>query len=194
MSVQNAILGLLASRPRHGYELHDAFEALAGGEQNWDIKPAQIYTTLARLESRGLIVQESIEQDGGPQKVIYSLTEAGSLELERWFTTPVLSQHQHDEVFIKLMISLSLENGDPRKVIYAQRASLYRELHDITSQRSQADPRRELALVLYLDQIGMHLEADLRWLDMVEARLDEIRRQPFPEPEERPRGRPPKVA
>jgi len=36
----------------------------------------------------------------------------------------------------------------------------------------------------------MHLEADLRWLDTAEARLDEIRRQPLPEPEAKPRGRP----
>jgi len=38
----------------------------------------------------------------------------------------------------------------------------------------------------------MHLEADLRWLDMVEGRLDEIRSHPPPEPEMRPRGRPKK--
>ena len=36
----------------------------------------------------------------------------------------------------------------------------------------------------------MHLEADLRWLDMFESRLDEIQRQPLPEPETKVRGRP----
>ena len=35
MSVRNAILGLLADHPRHGYELRAAFEALAGGEALW---------------------------------------------------------------------------------------------------------------------------------------------------------------
>ena len=38
----------------------------------------------------------------------------------------------------------------------------------------------------------MHLEADLRWLDLIEARLDDIRRQPLPRPTPRPRGRPKK--
>ena len=38
----------------------------------------------------------------------------------------------------------------------------------------------------------MHLEADLRWLDLIESRLEDIQRQPLPEPESRPRGRPPK--
>ena len=62
MSVRNALLGLLEQRPRHGYELHDAFEAMAGGEDNWDVKPAQVYATLARLEPAGLIVQVSLYQ------------------------------------------------------------------------------------------------------------------------------------
>ena len=55
MSVRNAILGLLADHPRHGYELRAAFEALAGGEALWSVKPAQVYTTLARLEELSLI-------------------------------------------------------------------------------------------------------------------------------------------
>jgi len=44
-----------------------------------------------------------------------------------------------------------------------------------------------------LDKAAMHLEADLRWLDMIEGRLDEIKRQPLPEPESKPRGRPRKT-
>jgi hypothetical protein len=39
----------------------------------------------------------------------------------------------------------------------------------------------------------MHLEADLRWLDMIEMRLEAIKDQPIPEPEIRKRGRPKKV-
>jgi len=192
MSVPNALLGLLAHRPRHGYELHDAFEAMVGGEENWDVKPAQIYTTLARLEKKGLVVEEGVEQDGGPEKHIYTLTDAGWAELRAWFSQPVFSDHRRDEFFLKLMLSLIVEDGDPRRVIYVQRAGLYQQLHAITAQRIRVDPKLELAYVLLLDQAVMHLEADLRWLEMVEARLDEISRQPIPQPADRPRGRPPK--
>jgi hypothetical protein len=41
-----------------------------------------------------------------------------------------------------------------------------------------------------MDKAVMHLEADLRWLDMVEGRLDDMQKQPLPQPEIRPRGRP----
>jgi DNA-binding PadR family transcriptional regulator len=192
MTVRNALLGLLEQKPRHGYELHDAFEAVVGGEQIWDVKPAQIYTTLNRLEKGGLVVQQRIEQEGGPEKQIYAVTDEGRQVLREWFLRPVSSRHQRDEFFLKLMMSLATGEADPQRVIYVQRASLYRDLHDLTVQRGQADPREALAFILLLDQAIMHLEADLRWLEMVEARLDEVKRQPLPEPESRPRGRPPK--
>ena len=193
MSVRNALLGLLAQRPRHGYELRAAFEALVGGEQIWDVKPAQIYTTLARLEESGLVRQDSVEQDGGPEKRIYTLTPAGQAELAAWFETGVEGEHQRDEFYIKLMLSLSSDGADSYNVIHAQRGRLYQELHDLTARRTRADPKSELAQIFLLDKTVMHLEADLRWLDMIEARLDEIKRQPPPEPEIKPRGRPKKV-
>lgn len=197
MSVRNALLGLLAQHPRHGYELRAAFEALVGGEEFWDVKPAQIYTTLARLEDGGLIRQEQVEQDGGPEKRIYALTEAGKAELAAWFASGVESEHQRDEFFVKLMLSLAADSlgddsADPYRVIHAQRSKLYQELHNLTAHRSRADPKTELAQILLLDKTVMHVEADLRWLDMIEARLDEVKRQPLPAPEVKPRGRPKK--
>lgn len=192
MSIRNALLGLLDQRPRHGYELHDAFEAVVGGEQNWDVKPAQIYMTLARLEQSGLVIQEGLEQEGGPEKRIFAITSEGRRELREWLNSPVKTEHQRDEFFVKLMISLATGEADPRRVIYIQRASLYGELHGLTAQRSLADPQRRLAQILLFDQAIMHVEADLRWLDMIEARLEDVIHQPMPEPESRPRGRPPK--
>ena len=191
MSVQNALLALLAHRPRHGYELHSAFEAIVGGE-NWDVKPAQIYVTLARLEKKGLVVEEAVEQDGKPEKRIYAITEAGRKELNSWLSTPVKVDHQRQQFFLKLMLCLATGEADPLKIIYSQRANLYRDIHDITTRRGKIDPKTDLAQILLLDQVVMHLEADIRWLEMIETRLDDLRRQPPPVPEPRPRGRPAK--
>ena len=193
MSVRHAVLGLLAQRPRHGYELRAAFQAVAGGEENWDVKPAQIYTTLARLEQGGLVAKDSVEQDAGPEKRIYAITLAGRKTLKEWFACRIEPEHQHDEFFLKLMIGLMSGVADPYRLIQTQRAHLFQELHDITEHRSHSDPGNELAKILLLDKVVMHLEADLRWLDMIEARLDEIKRQPLPEPESKPRGRPRKI-
>ncbi|TMC57919.1 MAG: PadR family transcriptional regulator [Chloroflexi bacterium] len=192
MSVRHAVLGFLIQRPRHGYELRAAFEALAG-EENWGVKPAQIYSTLTRLENSGLVAEESIEQAAGPEKRIYAITSHGVKTLKQWFAEGVAPEHQRDEFFIKLMVALLSGAADPYRLVQTQRAYLYQELHSIVRQRSSADPKRELAKILLLDKAVMHMEADLRWLDLTEARLDDIRRQPLPEPEAKPRGRPRKV-
>ena len=192
MSVRNALLGLLIDQPRYGYELHAAFEALVGGRENWEINIGQIYMTLGRLEKSGLIAPEGATNGEEPGKQVYSLTEAGRQELIEWLTAPVIVQHQRDEFYLKLMISLATGVTDPYQMLYTQRTTLYRELHEITERRSEANPQIELAYIFLLDRSIMYFEADLRWLDMVEARLDEIRRQPVPKPGLRPRGRPAK--
>lgn len=190
MPVRHAILGFLAQRPRHGYELRAAFEALAGGEENWGVKGAQIYATFARLEKSGLITEDRVEQEAGPEKRIYAITPAGRRSLQEWFASGIERAHQRDEFYIKLMIGLASGAADPYRLIDTQRTHLYGELHGITVQRTRADPKTELSKILLLDQAAMHLEADLRWLDMTEARLDEIKSQPLPEPEIKVRGRP----
>lgn len=193
MSVRHAILGLLVQRPRHGYELRAAFEALIGGEDNWDVKPAQIYSTLTRLEKSGLVAEQEVAQDTGPEKRIYTITPDGREVLQDWFTEGIVREHQRDDFFIKLMVGLVSGVADPYRLIQIQRTQLYQELHEITTQRTRANPGRELAKILLLDKVAMYLEADLRWLDMTEARLDDIKRQPLPEPETKPRGRPRKT-
>ncbi len=193
MSVRNALLGLLEQRPRHGYELHAAFEALVGGEINWDVKPAQVYSTLSRLADRGLVEEISADRAAGSDRKVFAITPAGREELREWLSEPVKSEHQRDEFFLKLMLSLAT-GADPLAVIYAQRARLFKELHEVTVRRDGVDPKSELFRILMLDRAAMHLEADLRWLAVVESRLDEIKRQPAPQPKVRPRGRPRKNA
>jgi hypothetical protein len=91
------------------------------------------------------------------------------------------------------MVALASGGADPGRIIQTQRAHLYQELHAATTQREACDPRTEMAQILLLDKVTMHLEADLRWLDMTEMRLEEVKGQATPEPEMRPRGRPRKA-
>lgn len=190
MSVRNAILGLLAKKPRHGYELRAAFSAVVGGA-TWDVKPAQIYTTLERLAESGLVQTKSDLGEGRePDRRIYAITRDGRGALKEWFNDGVPTEHQRDEFFVKLMIGLISGEADPSKIIQTQRARLYQELHDATAQRDLYDPHSEMTYIFLLDKTIMHLEADLRWLDMIEMRIEAIKDQPIAEVEIRRRGRP----
>ena len=194
MSVRYAILGLLAQKPRHGYELRSAFEAVVGGDANWEVKPAQIYTTLERLEESGLVECSSDLGEGDePSRRVYTLTEPGHAALKGWFAQGVTPDHQRDEFFVKLMTALVSGEGKLDRIIQTQRAHLFQDLHAATSLRDSYNPRAEMAKILLLDKAVMHLEADLRWLDMAEMRLEEVKGQPLPEPEIRRRGRPKKM-
>src|SRR5512143_716444 len=167
MTVRHAILGLLAQKPRHGYELRAVFSAVVGGE-NWDVKPAQIYTTLERLEESGLVQTKSDLGEGRePDRRIYAITRNGREALKDWFSDGVPTEHQRDEFYVKLMIGLISGEADPARIIQTQRARLYQEMHDTTTQRDRLDSHTEIAQILLLDKTIMHLEADLRWLDMI---------------------------
>lgn len=191
MSVRYAILGLISQKPRHGYETRVAFENLVGGDENWEVKPAQVYTTLDRLEEAGLVERSSDLGEGKePSRRVYRITPKGEAALQEWFSSGVAPEHQRDEFFIKLIVGLASGRADPERLIQTQRGLLFQEMHAATAQRDEYDPHTEMAQILLLDKVIMHLEADLRWLDMIEMRLDTIKDQPLPEPEIRPRGRP----
>ncbi len=194
MSVKFALLGLLAEKPSHGYDLHAAFEAIVGGDTNWDLKQAQVYSTLERLREAGLVVCTSDLGEGNePSRRMYAITELGYQALNEWYACGVVSEHQRDEFYIKLMVSLVSGYGDPYRILVTQRSFIYQRLHAVTNQRNELDSNLELAQVLLLDKAIMYLEADLRWLDMIETRLDDIKAQPKPRPDVKPRGRPKKV-
>jgi len=194
MSVRYAILGLLSQKPRHGYELRAAFSALVGGDENWDVKPGQIYTTLYRLNQAGLVQLDSVSQSGGPEKQVYAITNEGKQLLKEWYESGVSPENTHDEFFIKLMTALVSGDIDPVRLIQTQRAYLYQDLHAATNSRNEYDPQTEMAQILLMDKTIMHLEADLRWLDMTEMRIEVVKKQPIPEPPIKSRGRPKKTA
>ena len=188
-AVQYAILALLAQRPRHGYDLRDAFETALGG--NWLLNSGQIYSSLERLSRDGLVAEAGTERGGGPDKRLWALTEAGRGEVAAWFAAAVPRDYRlRDELYLKLMLAVVTSAARPASVLQVQRRELFRELHELTARRNAADPRRQLAQILLLDSAIMHTEAELRWLDLVEARLDDVRAQPLPDRPLRPRGRP----
>lgn len=194
MSVRNAILAFLSQHPSHGYELRAALLAMVGGENKWNVKPAQVYTTLDRLEEAGLISRDSDLGEGDePDRRIYAITPQGESELREWFESGVEPEHHRDEFFLKIMAALVSGEAEIESLIKTQRSLLNREVKEAVVQRNHFDAKKNLAQILRLDKAIMQYEAELHWLDIIESRLEEIERQPIPVPEIRPRGRPKKI-
>ena len=69
-NVRFAVLGVLADRPMHGYEVIGELEQRSGGR--WRPSPGSVYPTLQMLEDEGLVTGE--DRDG---RKVFEITDAG---------------------------------------------------------------------------------------------------------------------
>ncbi|RZS89954.1 virulence activator alpha [Motilibacter rhizosphaerae] len=178
MSIRTGLLALLADGPRYGYQLRSDFEARTGA--TWPLNIGQVYTTLARLERDGLVSRAGADDEG---RVSYAITPEGHEEVRRWFATPVdRSTPARDELAIKLAVAVTVPGVDVAAVVQAQRTATLRALRDYTRLKAGAGTgdRAELAWLLVLDSLVFAAEAEVRWLDHVEARLARAAALPVP--------------
>ncbi len=162
-----ALLGLLTRGPKHGYDLKNELEQALGG--HWEINFGQIYTTLARLERDRLVEVIAEDQDGRGKKT-YRISAEGRKDLGAWFRGPVEKPRQlRDEFFIKLIISRLAGEPDPAGIIDRQRQAYLTQLRELTAMTSRTGgPDIELMI----EGAILHLQADLRWLDLCEERIE----------------------
>jgi DNA-binding PadR family transcriptional regulator len=94
------LLGLLAERPRHGYELIKDLELRHGGFRR--LSPGSVYPTLQLLEEGGYLTSETI--DG---KRVYTVTESGTQLLkQRYQQTDLGSPTEAFEGFAGMPLDL----------------------------------------------------------------------------------------
>lgn len=168
MSIKYALLGLLAERPLHGYELKAAYEAeLSPGTQ---LNFGQVYTTLERLARDGLVEHQVVSQAERPDKKVYALTEAGQRQLREWLVSPSpVDLDLRNETFLKLVLAGRLRGVDPLRVVAVERRACFERLHEVAQARARAEKEGAPApTVLLLDLAVLRLEAFLKWLDRCE--------------------------
>src|SRR5579863_8426451 len=89
------ILGLLAVRARHGYELLDCFRDASQLGEVWNLSTSQLYAVLKRLESQGLTTGHEVLVPDAPARTEYELTPAGEAHLQAWLDEPSPSASVH---------------------------------------------------------------------------------------------------
>ncbi len=175
VSVKRGLLALLAEQPMYGARLRSEFEARTGG--TWPLNVGQVYTTLARLERDGLV-----EPAGGPDdegRITYRLTPRGRDEIASWWLTPVdRDATPRDELVIKLALAVTAPGVDVSNVVQTQRTATLKHLRDLTRLKTRATDGGDLAWLLVLEHLLFSAEAEVRWLDHVEATLARQARMP----------------
>ncbi len=118
------VLVLLSQRPAHGFAVSQLTAEHGELGRIWRVPRPVVYRSLGRLVEAGLITPVSVEAGQGPQRTIYTVTEKGRQEAERWLGTPV--EHVRD-IRSQLLIKLALlhrADRDPGELIRRQRAAL----------------------------------------------------------------------
>lgn len=169
MSVKHSLLVLLSTEPMYGAQLRQEFESRTGG--TWPLNVGQVYTTLGRLERDGLVQTAGEADDEG--RIAYSLTAAGRDEVSAWWARPVERESTpRQELAIKLALAVTVPGVDVAIVVQNQRTATMTHLRDLTRVKTSAGD--DLAWGLVVENLIFAAEAEIRWLDHVEARLARV--------------------
>lgn len=104
--LKHAILGFLSCRPMTGYDVEAWMKAST--DNFWHAKLSQIYATLKRMEEDGLVTSHIEPQEGRPDRRVYSMTQAGHDDLDKWLRTPIVEPVvKKDELLLKVFFGLS---------------------------------------------------------------------------------------
>jgi DNA-binding PadR family transcriptional regulator len=171
MSIGQTFLGLLESGPRHGYDLKRAYDDRFGHTR--PMHYGQVYATLSRLLKDGLVELDGVEPGEGPERKRYAVTSAGVTDVAQWLSTaekpePYLQNTMYTKVVLALLTGRSAAD-----LLDVQRAEHLRLMRELTRRKTTGD----LSEQLICDHALFHLEADLRWLELTAARLDDLGRQ-----------------
>lgn len=171
MNVPLTLLGLLEPAPSYGYELKQAYDRRFGHGR--PLPYGQVYATLGRLERDGRVVVQGIEPGDGPERKRYAITPEGVTVLDQWLTEPEAPEpHLQSILFAKVVLSL-LSDRPADGFLDSQRAAHLRRMRELTERRRTGS----FGQALLADYALFHLEADLRWIDVTEARLDDLRQE-----------------
>ncbi|WP_037577559.1 PadR family transcriptional regulator [Phaeacidiphilus oryzae] len=171
MSLSHVFLGLLENAPRHGYDLKRSYDSRFAHTR--PLHYGQVYATLSRLLKNGLVTVDTVEPGGGPERKRYAITDAGVTDIEGWLGKPE-SPEPYLQSTLYTKVVLALMTGRPAvELLDVQRAEHLRQMRELTRRKADGD----LAEQLVCDHALFHLEADLRWLELTAARLDELGRE-----------------
>ncbi len=190
VSVRQGLLALLDQADMYGYHLRSEFEAYTGGA--WPLNIGQVYATLERLERDGLVAitgqgdgedrPAAAGGSGGREHKYYAITRAGRDALRDWFEATAGDEPPpRDELLAKVLLALAGGREHALAVVTRQRTALTAALQARRralrpTSTSPGDEVAALAPTLVADALVSRAEADLRWLDVCEARLAQLSR------------------
>jgi DNA-binding PadR family transcriptional regulator len=98
--IRYVILGLLSHDPLTGYDIKKRIEGSIS--YFYDASFGQIYPELASMEEQALISKKIEMNEKKPSRKIYSITESGVSELQKWLTLPIEEEKVRYDILLKI--------------------------------------------------------------------------------------------
>jgi DNA-binding PadR family transcriptional regulator len=163
----DTILGLLAVRARHGYELLDCFNDPRQLGEVWRLSTSQLYSVLKRLEGQGLTIGREVFTLDAPARTEYMLTDAGDARLQAWLDEPQPSAsiHRVRVEFLSRLYVARLLNIPTVPIVQRQKAVCRHKRAELYDSLEKAEPGIGR---LTLELVAAQMDVILQWLDRCE--------------------------
>jgi DNA-binding PadR family transcriptional regulator len=109
MALRHAVLAALLDEELSGYQLAKAFDL--GVANFWHALPQQLYAELARLEKDGLVTGRDVVQRNRPNKRLFTVTEQGLTELDRFTASAAKPTFIRDDLLVKVQAADHVDTG-----------------------------------------------------------------------------------
>ena len=172
MSLDYAILSFLNFSPMSGYDLKKYIDDSI--DHFWSATQSHIYRSLKQMETRGWITHEVKEQEGRPNKKVYSITPLGSQNLHTWLTTPLPLDDLREAWLIQIFFAHNLSNPEIEGLLKTRREAVQKKMRSLEvdaqeaidrNTRNISIPRASALWQMTLDYGIATYKAEIAWLD-----------------------------
>lgn len=171
MALRDAILVSLSDDAMSGYDLAKHFDQTVGFF--WRATHSQIYRELSKLKEKGHVSAEEIQQRGKPNRIIYSITEAGREALLAWSRQPCAPDPVKDDFLVRLY---GLEHMDVAalRLHLTERLEGHRDRLAKFTEIANATTPTSIAAIGRLRGLEIGLRYEREWAQWCEETLDAL--------------------
>ncbi len=148
----------------HGYELHRKLVTDLG--HVWHLSQSEAYAILKRLENRGYLSNQPVQQEKLPPKQLLQITPAGRSHFTKWMESPSGSSIRaiRMEFLTRLYFTNRSEPANIEKIFNAQHAETEKQIERLTNTLQNL-PSEQIFNQMSLEMRVRQLNLVLNWLE-----------------------------
>ncbi|WP_019420416.1 PadR family transcriptional regulator [Paenibacillus sp. OSY-SE] len=100
MQAKDIVLGLLMQGPKSGYDIKQEYEIELS--HFFDASYGSVYPALKQLEKSGMIVKETVMQEGKPDKHLFTITDLGEQQFQQYLASPIQADFYRSDILARL--------------------------------------------------------------------------------------------